>query len=65
MAKEMEAWGRDKATERYGSKGMTPVSEKARAVERKKGGSVPGSDSPPLVPSEWPPHPLKNRGGKV
>ena len=36
-----------------------------KMMMRKKGGPVPGSDSPPTVPSEWPPHPLKRRGGKV
>lgn len=66
MAKDLEAWGRDKARSRYdGGSYLANVTPSKRAVERKKGGPVPGSDSPPLVPSEWPPHPLKKSGGAV
>lgn len=69
MVKNLETWGRDKARSRYdGGSYLANVTPAKRAVERKKGGPVPGSDSPPLVPSEWPPHPIqpsKKHGGAV
>ena len=64
MAKNMSTWGKEKARERYadgGSVGETVYEQ----ISKKKGGPVPGSDAPPTVPSEWPPHPLKKQGGKV
>lgn len=44
----MEAWGRDVAQKRYG---------------RAEGGRLPSHPSPPVQPSEWPPHPIKRADG--
>lgn len=79
MAKNCGEWGRDKARERYQYGGEVPLPRRdprkiapdkkgniniGSGVGYKDGGGVPEHPSPPLQPSEWPPHPLdrKRRG---